>query len=435
MKLISSLPLFLFNGSSVARPPHQAGRRRVLAMALLLGCALLWALAAHAQNIQHTENKADQALKSGLSVNPSSLGMNITIPLGSYPGRAGVNVPVNVTYSSKVWRIDYTGSWEGQLALHTETSAKFAEHSAAGWTSSLDVPRIEYTGKSQLYDFDGDALCLDCSAGHDNYYYVKRIHIHMPDGSSHELRTDDEPRTTTSGNPQYDFTGVFYAVDGSGVRFETASNTLFMPDGSRYIFGSTHYTVNAREEQRATKYIDRNGNTLTYAAATRKWSDTLGRSLEIPLPQTPVWGDDPYSLPGFGGVDLNYTFRWRYHSESLTVPGQPLRYTGNLQCGPPNTAVTPYLFAGDGSNAVCAEAQPADRIVLSEIVLPNGKSYRFTYNIYGEIDKVYLPTGGYERYQYDQVRPLTATGAPYSGANRGVVDRWVSEDGISETSH
>jgi hypothetical protein len=40
--------------------------------------------------------------------------------------------------------------------------------------------------------------------------------------------------------------------------------------------------------------------------------------------------------------------------------------------------------------------------VLYQIQLPTGQAYTFTYNEYGEIDKVQLPTGGYERYQYQQ---------------------------------
>jgi RHS repeat-associated protein len=409
--------------------------RNIFFVALVLFSWFAMVSSATGQNIQHTENKADQALKSGLSVDPSSLGMSITIPLGGYPGRAGLSLPINVTYSSKVWRLDYTGDWEGQQGIHTENAARFAEHSAAGWTSSLDVPRIEYTGKKQLYDYYGNGLCMTCSAQPPNWYYIKRIHIHMPDGSSHELRADDVPHATTSGNPQYDFSGVFYAVDGSGVRYDTGTNTLFMADGSRYLFDPTHYTVETREEQRASQYVDRHGNTLSYNANSRMWTDTLGRSLALPLPANPIRGDVSYSLPGIDGSTLNYTFRWLNHSEALSDPNQLLRYTGDVKCGPPNISVTPYLFHGDGIKSICSEEQPIDRVLLSEIELPNGQKYRFTYNIYGEIDKVYLPTGGYERYEYGQIAPLTDMGSPYLQTNRGVVNRWVSVDGVNETSH
>src|SRR5260370_22800890 len=76
-------------------------------------------------------------------------------------------------------------------------------------------------------------------------------------------------------------------------------------------------------------------------------------------------------------------------------------------------------------------------VVLYQIVLPhdpanpNPPTYTFTYNIYGEIDKVVLPTGGYERYEYAQVAPLTTDMRnPYLQGNRGITRRYVSASGL-----
>src|SRR5688572_9211958 len=54
---------------------------------------------------QENENTADRALKGGGRVNPSTLAIEFDLPLGSYPGR-GINVPISLSYSSKVWRMD-----------------------------------------------------------------------------------------------------------------------------------------------------------------------------------------------------------------------------------------------------------------------------------------------------------------------------------------
>ena len=53
--------------------------------------AVAWSIAVgasplFAQNIQHTENKPDLALRSDSRVDPSTLGMSFSIPLTSYPG-------------------------------------------------------------------------------------------------------------------------------------------------------------------------------------------------------------------------------------------------------------------------------------------------------------------------------------------------------------
>src|SRR6185436_10639232 len=79
--------------------------------------------------------------------------------------------------------------------------------------------------------------------------------------------------------------------------------------------------------------------------------------------------------------------------------------------------------------------QMSNPVVLKQVTLPNGQFYQFKFNIYGEIVKIIYPTGGYERFAYDAVAPISYTKVPYKQANRGVVDRWVSAkgDGTDET--
>ena len=109
---------------------------------LIVGSGIL----AVGQPAKHTENSADQALQSSGRVNPSTLGMEIDIPLGNYPGR-GINVPISLSYSSKVWRMEFTGLTPGGSVTQTCRSLnepRYAENTASGWTTSLSVPYIEY---------------------------------------------------------------------------------------------------------------------------------------------------------------------------------------------------------------------------------------------------------------------------------------------------
>jgi hypothetical protein len=132
-------------------------RRDGLFVAVLISAFFYLLIApspAFAQNAQYTAGKADQALRSDMRIDPSTLGMSIEVPLGAYPGRAGVDLPISLRYSSKQWRIDYSSSFHGQLRDQTWTRAKYAESSAAGWTSSLDVPRIVYSGDGEAYELD-----------------------------------------------------------------------------------------------------------------------------------------------------------------------------------------------------------------------------------------------------------------------------------------
>src|SRR5260370_42463487 len=74
--------------------------------------------------------------------------MTMQVPLANYPGR-GVSLPVTLHYStSGLWRIGFINSAyenvSGTQVLQPNAEAIYAEHSTAGWTTSLDIPEIEW---------------------------------------------------------------------------------------------------------------------------------------------------------------------------------------------------------------------------------------------------------------------------------------------------
>src|SRR5258708_25501678 len=61
---------------------------------------------------RNTDYGADKSLKSNARINPSTLAMELSIPIAVYPGRAGSSLPVAFDYSSKVWELKPTiTSW------------------------------------------------------------------------------------------------------------------------------------------------------------------------------------------------------------------------------------------------------------------------------------------------------------------------------------
>lgn len=74
-------------------------------------------------------------------------------------------------------------------------------------------------------------------------------------------------------------------------------------------------------------------------------------------------------------------------------------------------------------------------MVLTEIILPNGQHYLFTYNLWGEITKVVYPTGGYECFEYAPVAGVGFLQWPYTQGNRGVVHRWLNPSGSGPELH
>ena len=391
------------------------------AAVLLLGsAAFLFSVQTYGQTIQYTHNKPDQTLRSEMRVDPTTLALSIEVPIASYPGRGGTSIPISLSYSSKQWRIAFEESWlSNSELLRTESIPMFSEWAKAGWTSAAEIPIIEWTGASQHYNYDGTPFC---GCGDYGGYWINRIQVHMPGGRSHELRINDTPTTSPVT------VGTFYAVDGSNLRYDASSYTdgiLYLPDGTRYIINSTSVLL-----------IDRNGNTLTYSAANRTWSDTQGRVLNVPLPATPSATTYTYYLPSTTGTPFSYSVRWSTLGNALTNPSDELHYKTNMTFGLGETwnPRSPALFIGDGASRLYdgpgfPASEKFNPIVLAEITLPNGQHYLFTYNVFGEITKVVYPTGAYERFAYAAIPGASFLEMPYDQGNRGVVDRWLSPSG------
>lgn len=360
------------------------------------------------QNVQDMNYKADQSLKSNARINPSTRAMELAIPIGGYQGRAGNGLPIVFNYSSKVWQIHAMGSWEGYLGIRTDSRPMYAKRTAAGWTSNLGSPVIDfdhvpiYEGWHEGANYEGQVLSDYVSINPDpnppNYlvYYVKRLHVTLPDGSSHEFRANDN--TIACGSNQsgcsVDMTGTFLSVDGSRMRLEIGESekVLYMSNGDRYFFG-TGYT--------ASVFIDRNGNKMLFDVANRRWTDTLGRIVNDPFPfnwddfeQNQTVGDVVANFPWFDGGTTSVTLSWRYlkdpgNGESgLLNMSDELHNLSDVGCqGNINRDLNgPYLFNQGYPVRVChpitwsglnwTQGPPFNPVVLTKITLANGQKIR-----------------------------------------------------------
>lgn len=414
-----------------------AGSRIVSCCALAVICTALICSTSQAQSAEFTQNTA------------GNNAMTLQVPLANYPGR-GVSLPVTLNYSTRgLWRIGFINSVYvnvyGYQIRRSVTEAIYAEHSTGGWTTSLNVPKVEWPKSNDIYWYTGRPYA---QGTHYPYTFrIARVFIHMPDGSTHELRKAD---AVQQDNGYVDTNGTFYAVDGSRLRYDSAgesTGTLYLGDGSRYVLnGST------------TQYIDRNGNTLNYDANNRQWTDTMGRVIGMPWPENPGAGDYTYSLPGINGTSISYTLKFRSVSDVFLpdTSGQtqkpiadyylPTPYASPSSSNLPQATGTDTMFASDYTDPDYSEqsytyvvgrgqsgAATFNPVVLAEIDLPNGQSYRFFYNAYGELDKVIYPTGGYQRYQHGTVATLGGATVPYVQGTRGMISRWVSPNGTGGT--
>lgn len=194
--------------------------RASVALLVLLVCSA--SQPASAQNIQVTQGSVGSGLDN-----------TIQIPIVAYPGRGAASLPVTLYYSSKVWRVGhyYTFANNALSKYQSVAEAIFSEHSTAGWKTSLDLPEIEWPKPEDQWSYQGATGCGTCPGG--GGWRINRLYVHMPDGSTHELRKDDNAHLANSVGQS----GIFYAVDGSRMRYNSAGPTtgkLYLPDGSRY---------------------------------------------------------------------------------------------------------------------------------------------------------------------------------------------------------
>lgn len=445
--------------------------RNFILIAIFFSCSLV----AFAQGPQYTSNSADQTLRSNGRVNPSSLGLEIEIPLAQYRSR-GISLPLGLSYSSKQWRLEeFRTVLDQHNYNHTWVTPRYSEDAAAGWTSSLSQPYIEYTGEKYRFDdrtsSEGAARSLDeilpPNSTPPGNTYMKRITVHLP-GASHELIAQDAPTTDgISGDGPPDesvWDTTFYATDGSGLRYVQTPGSglyrLYMSDGSFYDFNSTRESKNSVDEimmvRRAYRLTDVHGNYVQFNAPDEEngfpngsWTDQLGRTFPIMIPrETPTLETEEtvkvqeFTLPG---MDEPYVLKWKrlkgadqsssaffdYANRETSYPGayQSYGYTGYY---------SPALFGGTGPTYTCGHSPQNIRattydgkfnpVVLTDVILPNGASYKFNYNEFGEIERIYYPAGGYEKITYEEVPSLAELKDLYTDTNRGVTVRDVFEN-------
>ncbi len=431
----------------------------IKAIFLIFVCIITFSNLAEGQtdntNIKYTQGEVSESAQLSLGV-----------PLGGYSGR-GLNLPISLNYSSSVWRLEHLNTVKNYNTVYypyyvkqSVTEAIYAEHSTAGWKSSLDLPKIEWPKSSEVYTYQGKPSTITGVDGCYGYR-VAKVFIHMPDGSIHELRKSDAPHQLG----YIDTSGTFYAVDGSRMRFDatgTDTGTIYLPDGTKYVLESTSASI-----------TDKNGNTVTYNKSTGQWTDTLGRVFVNPIPAAPAAQDYTYTLPGLSGVSpngvLTYTFKWRELNDALT-PGTDnstpsLRYIGSQYLPNPSSlpddssnypqnqstsydhlfheeyvwstasqsnSIVPTLVVGKGQSG----GQLFNPIVLTEIDLPDGTKYKFTYNVYGEVDKIVYPTNAYEKYEFEALGVGSSeeadTRQPYLQTDRTVKSHEISINGSGE---
>lgn len=170
------------------------------------------------------------------SVNIQNLNLNISIPFADYPQRGAVGLPMGLTYNSKLWDMQCSGtqSWFGSTPKappqdRAETySLIYSSGSLNGWRNLSGLYSLQH--KREYYDHRGKGVAEELAIS--PFYagpplkILPKMYLHMPDGSVHELMEDDGPGTGDDLHDRYSPTGIPYesitkdweSTDGSQIQ-------------------------------------------------------------------------------------------------------------------------------------------------------------------------------------------------------------------------
>lgn len=320
------------------------------------------------------------------SINLFNRGLNVDIPLISYPQRGGkLHLDFDLHYLNQ-------GNW-----YNCTPGTNCSSFYGTGLTNGFGVilknwPSIWGTTCQALGDQYGTWTCQGSAT--------------MSDGSSHSML----PITLTSWESQ-DTSG--FQMDGFTLNATDSPPLLIDANGTRYnqtnglsLFpgpvgqvSTLNYVPNLVE--------DVNGNEISYSQ-TSGWTDTMGRQIPLPVaantsvcPQSPLVPVSAYTwnLPGLNGGTYSLTFCY------VNVP------------------VTQHW-----DNQI----QHISLEELQTVLLPNSTSWTFQYTSdgNGDLSEITFPTGGTVSYTWTAGYPVC--GAHYYDNAREVVTRTLNpNDGVS----
>jgi RHS repeat-associated protein len=383
------------------------------------------------------------ALSGFETVNAFSGGLNFHLPLLSTPGRARNNVSIAFPIQRQ---------WIMQPTLPGGGS------STGGW-AAFDVSDQYEAGFIATPSYAPGYMIVrevgtnatGCNGSQSMYQQtLTRLTYIDADGTQHDfvdalsggVMLLTSPSSDANGQPVCVGTGpsrgrVWVTRDGT---FWTFISDSALNDGTNnaggappvpimptavagYLYQKDGTVLRIDGNGHPTSVRDRQGNYIAYTYGTNTLdpasygrvtniSDTLGRQItvqySIDASTSTVFDQyDKITYKGTGGVDRPIKVHYCFldptgHADA----SHPLRTSCANYAGTP---AVPYqtLFGHESSTS------KYNPMLVTFVELPDSRRYEFSYNIYGELSKVKLPTGG--SIQYDYAAGDTAPGADPTG--------------------
>jgi RHS repeat-associated protein len=327
------------------------------------------------------------ALSGFDNVNIYNGGVNLSIPLVHIGGRGAAGYTMMVPFNTKHWGITHPRMPAPPSDIWVPAATWWWPF-PPGYGLGVLFARTSGPRAGQLTGCPSELL----------QYALTRLTFVAADGTEYELvdtQTGGLEEPVTIGDPgcrtaTYNRGSIFTTASGPSITFisedtqnnwtpvsdqptpavATLSGLLFFPDGTRY-----------RIDGGQVSWIkDRNGNMTTFSYTNLVLTgitDPNGRQVTI-IPAD-FSSSNPHDIISFDGFNLATRTIQVFYGPML-----PASQAETLASLFPNL---------DGGSTVY------NPTMVTSIVLPNQASYTFTYNPYGEVSRVVLPTGG--AYEYD----------------------------------
>ena len=321
------------------------------------------------------------ALSGFENVSLFSGGLNVALPLLKVGGRGEAGYTIMLRPVRTKWVVQYA---------------------ALGFGASYNYPSNEWWsaftpgyGPGTLEGRRGGA---EPCAVSNLVFTLTRLTFTAADGTEYELRdtltggATQEVGCRDDGQPVFNRGKVFATADGTSATFisdadikdYTNGGIIFQPSGYLMFGNGVRYRIS---NGGVDWMRDRNGNQLKFTGTTTtKIVDSLNREVEIEYDVNDVapYGHcDRITYKGFGG-----------QPRVIRISEAPM--STSMQEG---ETTKQYYELFDGMWGAQTYGV-YDDFRVTAVWLPDGRSYKFRYNSYGEIGRIELPTGGAIEYDY-----------------------------------
>ena len=371
------------------------------------------------------------ALSGFDTLNPYNLSLNFRLPLLPVGGRGKSGYTMMLPIQRK-WRVNktVTDSRIGCQACEEHIVTYSIQANSDWWHPEIG----EFGPGMMAARYSGFNLIQGCFS--DSRHWQKaltRLTFTAADGTEYEFRDQNSggaPLDVPSCNQGASRGRVFVTADGSAATFisdspivdsvvPVAADSYFLVSGYLLLRDGTRYRI---DEGKVTWIRDRNGNQTRFEPG--KIIDSLNREITFSYEYNAI-GILLAKQIGFKGFNgASRTIRIVY--DDLENAFRP----ANAEHAAETTKTFGQLFPGitdwgeSGNNA----GDEFFTRVISRVILPDGRSYRFYYNSYAELARVELPTGG--AFEYDWTGDVVNMGGSFDlGPNyeiyRQLVERRV----------